>query len=182
MKNKFFFTIVFVLIVIVGLFLSYQNFQLRKELHNCNQLLKHISNIDLGANHLSKIIHRYLLKDLKKSDVKWKLVIIYAPEDCPPCLEEISYWANFNDLKNDFGCWGLVNHPNQKLVAKFIKDMHWNFPTLIIEENVFGENFGYKKTPIKVLLNAKNQIYFIEGPVLNWLKDGKIRFLLEDLK
>jgi len=131
---------------------------------------------------LKQILVKYILENISENESKWNLVIIFSPEDCPYCLEEISYWLDFKEKKNKFECLGLVDHPHKELTLNFIKSMGWKFSKLIIEENLFGENFGLGKTPIKVLLNENNKIYYLEGPLPNWKKESILKKLIEDLK
>jgi len=181
MKNKVFYLIIFGFIGLLSIVLILQNYQLRKELLYSQKILKFISNSNININHLNRILAKYIFSNLSNGDFKWNLVIIFSPEDCPYCLKEISFWAHFKEKHKNFGCWGLVNHPHVELVSKFIKSMGWNFPIYVIKENLFGDNFGLGKTPIKVLLNDRNQIYYIEGPIPNWEKEGKLKKLVEDL-
>ena len=110
------------------------------------------------------------------------LIIIFSPEDCPYCIEEISSLLDLSEKKKNLESWGLVDHPHRELITNFIKSMGWKFSNFILEENLDGNNFGLGKTPIKALLNDKNQIYYIEGPITNWRKEGMILKLLKDLK
>lgn len=181
MNGRIFYVIVFILVVLMGIFLAWQNHRLRSELLYCNKVLKHTGSTNIDLKHLEKIVDMYILSKLNKFDYKWKLVVIYAPEDCPPCLDEINYWAEMYGTEKKFGLFGLVNHPYTELVLKYNTSMGWNFPVVIVKENAFGENFGFKKTPIKILLNEKNQVYFVEGPLPDWKKNGKLKALIIEL-
>jgi len=90
------------------------------------------------------------------------------------CIEEITFWADFKKRNKDLGLWGLVNHPHTELVKKFIENMRWKFPVFIIDEDLLGWNFGLKQTPVKVLLDNRNKIYYIEGPIPDWKREGKL--------
>jgi hypothetical protein len=181
MKGKTFYTTVFVLVILVGLLLAYQTYRLDKELRTCRKIIEYSGDPMMDVGHLNQVIENYLLKELEKSDAKWKLVIIYTPDDCPNCLEELSYWSNFTAKEKRFGCWGLVNHPDTNLAQKYYATMGWKFPTTFIDRSLFGDNFGLKKTPIKLLLNNENKIYYVEGPLPNWQRDGKLYKLLKEL-
>jgi hypothetical protein len=74
-----------------------------------------------------------------------------------------------------------VNHPHKELASNLIKSMGWGFSILIVEEDTYGDNFGLGKTPIKALLKGKDQIYYVEGPLANWEKDGKLKEFIKDL-
>lgn len=181
MKNKIFFSIVFSLITVFGIFLAVQNYQLRKELRYCQQVSKHFNRDDAEIDRINSVIDNHLKNQLEQGDFKWKMVIVYAPEDCPPCLDEITHWAMLNETEPDFGLWGIVNHPHEQLVAKFIKSMKWGFPNHIVKKSPFGENFGLSKTPIKVLLDNNNRIVFIEGPVTDWETSGRLKAFINEL-
>jgi len=181
MKTRVFHASILILILAAGIFLAVQNHLLRKKLHYCNQVLTHLSSPNVDINHLKKIVDKYLSAELRATDFKWKLIIIYTPEDCSDCLEEIDYWAKFCDREKKIGCWGLVNHPYPELVSKFFESRGWRFPNRIIKEHEFGENFGLFKTPIKVLLNTDNQLYYVEGPLVNYKEEGKLRIFLKSL-
>lgn len=178
MKNKIFYNTVFGLIAVVGLFLAIQNYKLREELHFCQQLEGHQGGVNIETERIKKIINENLLKDIGRSNTKLKMVIIYTPEDCPLCLDEVTHWAMLHETEESFSLWGLVNHPHNKLVQKYIRSMNWNFPNCLVPVSSYGENFGLEKTPLKILLNRENRIIYIEGALTNWQKEGKLEELI----
>jgi hypothetical protein len=181
MNNKLFFSVIIVIVLVLGVLLAIQNHRLRNDLEWCNKLNQLHSTPQLDGTRVKKLLDTYLKTELGQSDANWKIVLFFAPEDCPECINEITYINKLVESHKDLTCIGLVNHPHSELVRGFIKSMKWSFNVKIIKENLFGENFGFFKTPIKVLLNSRNHMYYIEGPLPNWVEDGKFRFILEDL-
>ncbi|MCP2519873.1 redoxin family protein [Candidatus Aminicenantes bacterium AC-335-B20] len=175
MKNKAFYLIILILIILLSIFLTFQNYKLREKLRKYDKY----KSLDINYPKIKQILSTYLLKHLMNNKSKWTLVIIFSPEDCPYCLEEISYLANLCEMKN-VKCFGLVSHPYKELVEKFIKNMKWDFPIYITGKSPWGYNFGIRKTPIKILLNDKNQIYYVEGPLSNWKTESKLKILIQN--
>ena len=175
MKNKAFYLIILILIILLSIFLIFQNYKLREKLRKYDKY----KSLDINLPQIKQILSTYLSKHLMNNKFKWTLVVIFSPEDCPYCLEEISYLANLCEMKN-VRCLGLVNHPHKELVEKFIKNMKWNFPIYIIEKSPWGYNFGVKKTPIKVLLDSQNRIYYVEAPIPNWKTESKLKRLIQN--
>ena len=116
MKNRVFYSLIFVLIALMGIFLVFQNYRLKEELVYSKKILKFSSNSRTDLIHLNRILAKYVFSSLDDANFKWNLVIIFSPEDCPYCIQEISYWADFKEKEKNFGGWGLVNHPHGEMV------------------------------------------------------------------
>jgi glutaredoxin len=172
-KSKIFYFVVFGLVLAANFILILENYQLNKEVHNLRKI-KEFSYGSLDTVYIERILSRYIFKKLEKKNFRYNLIIIFSPEDCPYCIEEITFWADFKKRNKDLGLWGLVNHPHTELVKKFIENMRWKFPVFIIDEDLLGWNFGLKQTPVKVLLDNRNKIYYIEGPIPDWKREGKL--------
>lgn len=185
MKSKSFFIATVVLIIGTITLLLVQNQKLKNRIKYSDKIVEISKNngfTKMDASHLKKIIDKYLAIELRESDINWKLVIFYSPEDCPQCLEEVTFWQQFEKKQKSLKCWGLVNHPYKELVANFMRMKNWDMSYHIIEENeYFGDSFQSKKTPLKVLLNKENQIYFVEGPLPTWDEEGKLIRLMDEL-
>lgn len=168
---------------ILIIYLLTQNYSLRKELILLNRISSELNNANNETGLLYKIIHKYLLKPMREKVFKWNLIIIFSPEDCPSCIEEISYWNAFVKQQKQplLGCWGLVNHPYPKLVNDFIDNMGWEFPIYIISDSLKDEKLYVNSTPLKILMKDTNNIYYVEGPNSNWYKNSPMKNLLANL-
>lgn len=180
MKNKIFFSIMSGLFLILGILLVLQNHKLRNENVFLRRIIKLYSGTNTDVDRVKEIIEKYVPSTFKKKNAPYKLVILFTPEDCPPCLEEVPFWEKYCKKEKNVILHGLINHPYKMLVEKFINDMKWQFPYSIIEEIPFGFNFGFAKTPVKVLLNNDNQVIYIEGPSPNWKMDSKLRYIVKN--
>lgn len=175
MKKNFPILLILLCVVLMCVILIFKNYQFRKELSLSKRIIEINKNTNLDLSQLEKVIDQYLLADLSKGNYDWNLVLIFSPEDCPYCLKEISFLGELKNKKKNLGCWGLVNHPHKELVSDFVRKMGWKFPICIIEKTYFEDNFGLGKTPIKVLIGKNKQIYYAEGPLVDWEKDGKLK-------
>jgi hypothetical protein len=181
MKIRSFYSVFFILFILLGLLLLYQNYQLRKDLIYSKRLLEFSNNPYVDLIQLKQIIRKYIVNTDIGNNAKWKLVIIFSPETCPVCLEEVSYWVDFCMKKNDLQCWGLVDHPHKELVLSFIKSKGWEFSNLYIDDTLLGNNFNLAETPIKILLD-ENHIYYVEKTLPEWKKESILKKMIKDLK
>lgn len=182
MKLKSFYSIFLILFILLGSLLIYQNYRLRKDLYYSKKILEFSKNPYIDLMRLEQIINNHIVKNNREDEMKWSLVIIFSPEACPYCLEEIDYWLDFSEKKDNLECWGLVDHPHKELVLSFIESMEWKFTNLCIEDSRLGENFNLGKFPIKVLLDENNRIFYVERTLLNWEKESILKKMIEDLK
>lgn len=162
--KKNYIKIILILMVILIIISNFQNYNLRKQLSYYQSKYK---------IQYENILKKYIFPKLKDSN-QYDLIIIFSPEDCPFCLEEITFLNNLTKRKSNIKTWGLVDHPYPELVKKFLKSIHWDFSCTFINNNSCCNNFGLNETPIKILLKDK-QIIFIEEALSNWKKEGKIK-------
>lgn len=181
-NNKILFALFFSFIFIG--YLIYQNFLLRKELLFVNRLAIELNNININPDSLQHIIKKYLLKQMNTRSFEWNLVIIFTPEDCPICLDEISFWDEYfmRQPKHILGVWGLVIHPYPELVQNFIVNMGWQFPIYVHQDSQNIVNKIQKLTPIKILIKSSNRIYYLEASNPNWSTKSSLRNIIFQLK
>jgi len=182
-NDKFPFLLIFILFIFVGLLLV-QNYDLRKELLLFGAISSEINNTNIDTNRLYKIINKNLSSIMREKEFKWNLVIIFSPDDCPICIDELSFWDNYaRQQKQSFlGCWGLVNYPYPKLVNDFIKNMGWKFPIYVINDSLYTKMSYEKSTPLKILIKGTKNIYYIEGPNPNWHEKSILKNIIFHLK
>jgi len=131
---------------------------------------------EIYYNNIDKVITGLIGdKAIKKNATN--LIIIFSPEDCDVCLDEItSLWGLTNRISK-IGFFGIINHPYPELAYTYINNRKWNFPCRIINNNLYNEGLGLGKTPIKIFLQ-NGKILYVEGPRSNWrIKSGIIKYL-----
>lgn len=182
-NNKFPLLLLFFSFILIS-FLPWQNYSLRKELLFVSRISRELNNDYINTDGLQNIVKKYLLKPIREKAFKWNLIIIFSPEDCPFCIDEISFWDNyFKQQKEPFlGCWGLVIHPFPELVNDFINNMGWEFPIFISNDSLDHSNFLKFSTPLKVLMKSTKNIYYIEGPDPNWFNKSTLKNLITYLQ
>lgn len=176
-NNKILFLLFFSFIFIA--FLIYQNFLLRKELFLVNRFATELNN-NLNLNSLQPIIKKYLSNEMRKKSFEWNLIIIFTPEDCPFCLDEISFWDDYfqQQQKHILGLWGLAIHEYPELVQNFIVNMGWQFPIYVHQDYQNIMNQFQKLTPIKILMKGTNKIYYFEASNTNWSTKSSLRNII----
>jgi|GEM_PF-1877327 len=181
-NNKFPLLLLFFSFILIC-YLLCQNYLLRKELILVNRISLELNNENINTDSLYKIIKKHLLKPMNEKAFKWNLIIIFSPEDCPFCIDEISFWNSFvKQKKLSLGCWGLVIHPFPELVNDFIKNMGWEFPVYIFNDSLDNSNFYSNSTPLKILMKNNKNIYYIEGPNPNWSNKSTLKNLITHLQ
>lgn len=106
------------------------------------------------------------------------LLMVFTPEDCQLCLQEIDFLANYCHSHERLQCFGIVDYPIPDLITEYVKNKKWKFPVYV--DNVDSSaNFGLPDTPYKLVLNASGKLIFAEGPIVTWRKSGELTSFLE---
>jgi len=164
-KKDAIYSLIIILFCVISIFQKHKNYFLKKELKDCEEYY---------YSQVYGMIERLMddNKDYAKHDVK--LVVIFSPEDCEVCIKEISSLWSFVKENTNIGFYGLINHPYPDLVKRFMKTKNWLFPYKIINNNLYGNGFGFEVTPVKILIRNERVVY-IEGALSDWEKEGRVK-------
>jgi len=55
-----------------------------------------------------------------------------------------------------------------------MKTKNFLFPYKIINNNLYGNGFGFEVTPVKILIRNERVVY-IEGALSDWEKEGRVK-------
>jgi peroxiredoxin len=94
------------------------------------------------------------------------LLIFFSPNDCPACLKEISLWNRLLEAL-PVKVIGLVPHYNAGEISYFILNEDIRFEVWIDLEQKLYEYIDFSETPIKVLIDKRNDILSITKSFLN---------------
>lgn len=171
-----------ILSFILIIYLIYQNYNLRKELFFVNRIAQELNNESINTDQLYNIIKRHLNNPMTEKAFKWNLILIFSPEDCPSCIDEISFLNNYlKQKKLSLGCWGLLIHPFPKLVNDFVNTMGWELPVYILNPGMDNFNLDSYSAPLKILMKKNEYIYYVEGPNPQWYNKSILKNLIDHL-
>ena len=129
----------------------YNNFDEEKEEDFINEL-KSINYKQLnGAEDINNVL----------GEQKYKLIIIFRPDDCPACLHENKLWSSiYENLK--INVIGILPYSYFDEVKMFLRNENISFPIYVdVNRNIDSFNDDLA-TPVKFLLDDDNEIVSIK--------------------
>lgn len=107
----------------------------------------------------------------KLSDIQslLKVVIIFSIDDCPLCLQEYPLWRKIAETyqQKEIAVIGIAHHTDKEDLILFAKERSLYFPILLDIENRIREKMGFKSSPLRILLDAENEILEVAVPDAN---------------
>jgi glutaredoxin len=91
---------------------------------------------------------------------KPKMLIIFSPTDCSFCLHEIELWK-FITKDSLIHVLGILAHDRFHEAKIFAKNENINFPLLYIDKHLMEKYIDFSETPIKIILDDRNNILSI---------------------
>jgi len=129
---------------------------------------------------MEKLIKSVNLDKLKPCE-KARVVIIFTPDDCGICLDEISFINEILNNKNEIKFQGIVPCQYPALAKKFADAKNWKFDIFYTQNEDIIVQLANLKKPIKVLMNRNDKIIYMEVANINWQINNTFKNRINDL-
>jgi peroxiredoxin len=160
--------------VLGGISLNNTNNINSKILEESIQYLKLISDPSVktdGTTLIGTQFYNFNLKDLDGTsyrlssiDSLFKIIIIFSIDDCASCLNEYRLWSKMHEKfpANILTVFAICTSREKQAVKSFKKNRKIEFPILLDPERKVKSNMKFRVSPLRILLDQKNDIIEIE--------------------
>lgn len=143
-----------------------------------------------GTSLIGKPFYNFRLRDLngefhqlESIQSLLKMVILFDINDCGLCLNEYRLWSKLHEKypSDKLMIYGICISREKQAIIKFVKDKEIKFPILWDPERKVKNHMIFRTSPLRILLDQKNDILDIEYTLTTLEHQQYIIFMVDSL-